>query len=80
MRFRVVLQAQAVVLDLVLPTTTCTDTIDYCCCAVKNMALLRTISKILSTPIAVPGVIFILYGLGIDHTSILSPDTSMAVR
>ena len=44
------------------------------------MALLRTISKILSTPLVFPGVIFILYGLGIDHTSILSPDTSMAVR
>ncbi|GMH73053.1 hypothetical protein TrLO_g12040 [Triparma laevis f. longispina] len=37
------------------------------------MISLRTLAKFLSSPIAAPGILFVLYGFGIDHTSILAP-------
>jgi hypothetical protein len=43
------------------------------------MISLRTIAKILSSPIAFPGILFILYGFGVDHTHLLGPPGSPTV-
>ena len=37
------------------------------------MGFLRSAAKLLSSPIAAPGMIFILYGCGIDYTHLLAP-------
>ena len=43
------------------------------------MGYLRTGAKFLSSPIAFPGVLFILYGVGIDYSYLLGPGPTLTV-
>ena len=41
---------------------------------------IRTVAKFLSSPIAAPGALFILYGCGIDHTHVLGPGPTVTEK